>query len=400
MSDNFNVNLGEAPVAAEAINAMPQQIAQNAANTQLQEQAVQQAVEHTKQAKLNTQQEQTETDTGGFLSEKGQVQKAQAISEMHDMMEAAKDDPALIEKAVSDAEATWPDVVNAADIKSFVYALRAGKDPAPLSVAGTAFQADGTQKNVEGKSFPKGAWIQEKADSDGNDVFVASNEPPGYVKGPAKGGSQDDKIWSNKIVPALDSQRASSRSALGVGSRALALAGRGMALLAQPTVTEQQMNEVTRELDSIVRGAAGTDSGSEQLAYNTIQSRTAKMLQYLTGAPENAVPQALKAFLADSFQRIIANSKDIVQNEFNFYKAAYPEIIEAHQNEFEAMEKMAMAPSTENIGAYAQNAPAIEPTSTIGKIGSKIGKMASDAFGGGAPAAPTTGGSNDPLGIR
>jgi hypothetical protein len=405
MADNFNLNPLAAPEEAQANMNLGPSITNNAMAAQSQAQAIAQAQEHYKQSQLQTQQLQSETDTQAYLSAKGLMPKSQALGELSILLDKQETDPAQKASIMSEAEQSFPAELDGAGIWRFWSSLREPKAPAAISEAGQPFAADGTQKDVTGKVFPKGTMIQEKADSEGNQVFVQSAEPASVQAAGMKGaGGANDKVWQNKIVPALDSQRASSRSALGVGSRALALSGRGIALLQQPTVTEQQMQEVTRELDSIVRGAAGTDTGGQQLAYNTIQSATEKMLQYVTGAPENAVPTAIKSFLMDSFQRIIANSKDIVLAEFNFYKAAYPDVIAEHQAAFDQMEQSALNPPTENISKYAQNAPAIEPTTVLGKVGSAIGKGISGIMGGNtpstppaAPAVPPSGGTKRPL---
>lgn len=397
MADNFNISLpGAAQGAADVMDLGPG-VAAAASKTMQDQQAVEQAVERTKQSQMQTQLE----EAGGLAAEKGLVPKAQAISSLRIALKnnGAGDDE--INQAIDDAQQTWPDPVSSAVVDRLVWTLR------PKTVSrigeGNPFPAVGNEQDANGNPIPKGTMIQEVLDNEGNTTYIHSAVPSGVqsaeVRADATGNSNDNKIWSGKIVPALDINRASSRSANGIAARAIVLGTRGLALLSQPTLTYQNMQEVTRELDSIVRGGVATNAGASELIYNTLKGDMQQAVQYLSGEPTDSLSPGLKQQLQSSFDRIIANSRDLVESEFKFYEAAYPQVMQNHQNEVLNMKNAVLHPSMTNMQQFIQGEQPARTPGFLGSVGHHIGGLIDAIMGGNkipnSPNLPTTGPSGD-----
>jgi hypothetical protein len=353
-----------------------------------------------KQAQLKTQQAQAETLSGQYGNS---MTKQQALAELQ-AAGVPSDQLSSIQSLPDDARI--PTATVDQFVRQFGKQFREPQAKTPregqpfIATAADAKDEDKTDENgsplVAGQSYQPVATF----DADGNVVSTTYIRSGGEALAAAQGKSaaglnkQQETTWSQKIVPALDVNNRSSRNAIGVAALTLQRAERGEALLKSPTVTYQQLMEVSQDMSTILRGGVATDSSSAGVAYETLQSDIGATLQKLTGKPTDTLPPALKDTLTDSFDRMVAVSKDLIQSEFDFYRSAYPDIIAAHQNAFDAMQNSALNPTHTAMDQYLAQSrtgqPAVTPTGFLGNLYDTVTAPFRATGTQAAPPAPTT----------
>jgi hypothetical protein len=404
MADNYNISLPGAAQGAADVMQLGPSIQQNAARTLEQQQLLAQAQERTKQAQMQTSLEAA----GGLEAEKGLVPKQQAVAQVRLALEQRGDmTPDEIEKQVSEFEQASPDIMNAWDLQRYFSVLKEGKQA--NEAFGTAFSGKllpATAKDVSGEPINPNAYYTQGTDGS----YRLSGEQASEVNATAKSGATDDKTWA-KIVTALDVNKASSRSAIGIAARAITLGTRGLALLQQPKMTAQNRQEISRELDSIIRGGVATNAGAAELDYRTLSGAGQEVVQYLTGISTDTLSPDLKQQLTNSFDRVLASSRDLIASEFNYWRSAYPQVTQAHEQELTHMENAATHPPTSEISTMMGNEPTGGPQGLLQHVGEFVSKLGHFVTGPtGAPVsqnlpaagtlAPAQPAQNDPLGIR
>lgn len=400
MSDNFNIDTTQAQsyVAGGLDPSNPEltigdTVAQNAQQQAEHAQLVQQAVERTKQAKLSTKQK-TQADAEGVNPElENYMSKAEALQYIAHEWKVDESDPEI--QKLAD---TLPEQVE----RHMIQTLIRKKDRFPSRPVGQPFQAK------EGQSYPTdqsgtgaaqlqpGQWYQPMVDDGGAVSYIPSGQSGAALRAGSHGDDQTSKEWV-KIADEMDPTKASSRNALGINYQSYVAAMRGENLLNQPIITYQNLGEVTRDLTRILQQGVPTDSGTEGMMYHSLVGDIMKKIQYIGGNPKDAVPQGLKDYLKDSFERLKAISKDVIELKIQAKEAAFPDVIQANQNKWDNLTHVLRNPPITNMEARQPG--------TIGNEGGPAAQLWHRITGGGqsadaapAPAAPAAD-SNDPLGI-
>lgn len=355
MSENFNIDTTQAQsYAAGGLNPSdPSQtfgdmIAANQMKQQEQAQLVKQAVERTKQSQLSTKQK-TAADAAGVNPDLADyMPKAEALQYiMHEWKVDETD--AEIQKLA----ASLPEQVE----RHMIQTLIRKKDRFPGRPVGQPFEA--TQGNkypttVDGQGQAElhtGQWYQAMADDNGAVSYIPSGETGASIRAGTKGNDQLSKEWF-KIAQDMDPTKASSRNALGVNYQSFVAAMRGENLLKQPIITYQNLGEVTRDLTRILQQGVPTDAGSEGMMYHSLVGDIMKKVQYVGGKPQDAVPQGLKDYLNDSFERLKAISKDVIELKIQAVEAAFPDVIGSHQNQWDNLTHVLRNPPMTNTNAH------------------------------------------------
>lgn len=251
-------------------------VSQNAARTQDMQQQVQQAVEHTKQAQMQTGlQEQ-----GGLAAEKGLVPKAQVISEINAILATRDDlDDDAKQQIVQDATDTMPNIMNGYDVARFTSALRESKQPTGHWVMGTAYQATGTEPDANGKPFAKGTWIQSSADENGNQINVPSGEP----KSATAGGQMSDKELQ-EFGKEIDGMLKTRFGATGMLATTIFRTDRALNTLhASSELTKQDLNNISTDIAAIYQGGVPGQAQIVENAYDTSLTNLMDTLRHYTG---------------------------------------------------------------------------------------------------------------------
>lgn len=79
----------------------------------------------------------------------------------------------------------------------------------------------------------------------------------------------------------------------------------GKNILAKPTLTNQEFNDLQIELGNAISGARGLALGKlERTEYHTMQQKLADLKQQITGEPQDAVPEGIRKQFQDLFNHV------------------------------------------------------------------------------------------------
>lgn len=394
MADNFNINTTQ-DQANEAAGVLPggqnfgTAIAANNLQTANMQELVKQAQERTKQAQIGTAESQKIFDTQAYLSEKGLMPKAQALAELKLVLSRQGADDDEITKDMAIAQDQFPEELDGQAIWRFYSALKEPKAPAAISAGGSAFQATGKEKDVNGDPFTEGTWIQEKADSEGNQVFVHSSEPAAEVKADTKGGAGSEKEWQ-KLGTAIDSMLKTRFGATGMLATTIFRADRAINTLARgpESLTSQDLSNVSTDIAAIYQGGVPSIVQTAENSYgtslttllNTIRKYTGAIFHFGSSQLEDSVTK-LRQVLTDMRNSAVVQLKSAIESE----APAYKELINSDPQRWQEL----VHAKIDFLTSGTMN--------KTGDIQSPTGAPAVAAPGA-APIAPQ--GQNDPLGIR
>ncbi len=362
-------------------STMGELMAKNSTNQAYQEQLVQQAIEKTKQARIGTQVEQAEFDAQTYLSRQGLMPKAQALAQLHIVLmkqDVADDKVAKIMEA---AQNELPAVMDGRSLYQWWTALEEKFESKPTAPH-MATQQDVDNGQIDSNNnpvvkdqsylvYPSGKWVPSgksaaelallaKQQADAAKVHTAA-----AAKTPTVGpGSRLDQTQWYALVKEMDPTGASYRNALGQAYSGIVAAVRGEFLLSQEKVTHQNMQEVTRDLTRIIQQGVPTDAGSEGMTYHTLMGDIQKKLQYLTGEAKNAIPDNLKLYLKDSFERLHAIAMDTIESKIQQKEAGLPDLIASHRDSWDNLTFRLRHPPQTHKQEYADQVDAAKSTST------------------------------------
>lgn len=147
----------------------------------------------------------------------------------------------------------------------------------------------------------------------------------------------DQRQWSafvNKNTPTL----ASSRSTLGMAANGNLRADRALVSIQNnPTMTYQDLGNVVGDLAGIYQGGAPTDMAMKHQQYESIQSQIANLKQYITGKPQNAVPQQVKQKLVDVINNLKTINNDAINRHFEVQEKAQKRLISKFPDEWQSL---------------------------------------------------------------
>lgn len=355
MDFNINTTQAQANQAGDLDdngNFLGDSLGMNALKQAEQSQLVAQATEKTKMAKLGSKQK-TEADDAGINPEtKDYMSKEEALTYIMHEWKVDETDPE-VQKLV----ASLPEMVE----RHMIQTLIRKRDRFAGKPVGTPFQAKA------GNAYPAmsdgtgavklnpGQWYEAFVSDDGNVSYIPSGESAAHINHDGRDDKSMRKEWV-KLAYDMDPTGASSRKALGINYSSYVAALRGQNLLSQPVVTIQNLGEVTRDLTRILQQGVPTDAGSEGMMYHSLVGDIMKKIQYFGGKPQDALPDGMKAYLADSFERLKAVSADVIELKIHAMEAAFPDVISAHQNEWDNLVATLRKPPTPNMDSYQPHA--------------------------------------------
>src|SRR6185312_4943693 len=288
MSDNFNINTTQAQ-SLEAGGLDPNSPGQtlwdsmnkNQLAQQEQAQLVQQAIEKSKQAGIQTQEDQSNLDTGAYQAGKGLVPKAQAITTLKAGLDNSSIDDDQKASVLQDAEDTWPEVVSADEVHRMITALHEGR--VTKLGEGLPFPATGKEVDGDGNPYPKGTMIQDIVDNDGNHTFVESNTPPAVIKaenGKNKATTDDLRAFGKEISGLMKTRFGST----GMLATTVFRADRAInTLTSQQTLTKQDLDNVSTDIAAIYQGGVPGQSQVIENGYGTSLTNLMDTLRHYTG---------------------------------------------------------------------------------------------------------------------
>ncbi len=196
--------------------------------------------------------------------------------------------------------------------------------------------------NEEGlaqKSVPKGTIFKEP---------VAAN---------LNVGLKEDQFYQrewDKLLKESDPLNASSRTPLGLASRATFQANRAIKTLSNPVVTNQEAGNAMADIAAIYQNGSPTQFGMSHQEYTTLYGKAQGLLQAISGKPQDALPDAIKTRLLGVLgdmkdtnsallrQRLdmTEHSKKAVISRFPDEWKEYRQILEGDQDKYNGMGSM------------------------------------------------------------
>lgn len=187
------------------------------------------------------------------------------------------------------------------------------------------------------KTYPGVQGMSIAYDGSGNpyvkreDSYKPKLEPLKKTGGGGVGG--EDKEWG-KLVDTVNPQKASSRSTLGIASQGNLKADRAIVTLNKPTVTKAELGNVMADVASIYQGGAPTDTGMSHQDWSTAFGKVMGNLQFLTGNPQDAVPEPIKQRILTDLNDLKAINQRSISNNLNYYEKARSGLVGRHKAEW------------------------------------------------------------------
>lgn len=217
--------------------------------------------------------------------------------------------------------------------------LKNAENQLPLNPTTQAKEVSETNKNNAISSM----YTDNKNSGAGPPILDAQGNPIGNFGGGLKRDllqaqvtNAQMKPW-DKIATESDPGKASSRSTLGMASNANLRVDRAKVTLNNPLVTNQDAQNVFADIAGVYAGGSPTDIGMEHGSYDSIQQKLAGLQQNITGNPTGVLTPEAKQHISGVLDDLKNTNNQMIGNHFDYYEKAYPQIISAHQNEWNGM---------------------------------------------------------------
>jgi hypothetical protein len=146
----------------------------------------------------------------------------------------------------------------------------------------------------------------------------------------------NQKEW-DKIVKETDPLNTSSRTVVGQAAQANAKADRAIVTLQQPIVTNQEAGTLLGDIASIYQGGAPTQFGMSEQQYKTLYGNLQSARQFITGQPQDVMPQAIKTRVAGLLEKLKNVNNGVISNHLDYLETAKAKIIKAFPDEWKNM---------------------------------------------------------------
>ncbi len=143
----------------------------------------------------------------------------------------------------------------------------------------------------------------------------------------ASSGKGEEKQWQMFAKDANPAQ-ASSRTLIGTAASVNTRADRALTSLSSKTMTNEQAAGVAADIAGILKGATPDEQAMKEQGYGTLYSKAMAMKQYLTGKPQDAVPDAIKAKLRETIMELKGVDNEIIKNHHDSLKVKYQPLLQ------------------------------------------------------------------------
>lgn len=146
----------------------------------------------------------------------------------------------------------------------------------------------------------------------------------------------DQKEW-DKIVKETNPLTASSRSTLGMASKANFQADRALVTLSKPVVTNQEAGNVMADIAAIYQTGSPTQYGMSHQEYSTLYGKIQGALQTVTGKPQDALPNAIKSRLIGVLHDMKGTNSLVLKQQLDFTERSKKKIIDKFPDEWKGI---------------------------------------------------------------
>ena len=159
------------------------------------------------------------------------------------------------------------------------------------------------------------AEIRATAAKDAHNVALSEKDSQFY-----------QREW-DKIVKDTDITLASNRTPIGLVGKSTYNISRAMATLSKPTVTNVEAGNVMADVAAIYQGGSPTEFGMNEQKYNTMYGKIKGVLQTITGKPQDAMPDAIKARLLEVLNDMKTTNSALIKQHLNYVEKSKAKII-------------------------------------------------------------------------
>jgi len=128
-------------------------------------------------------------------------------------------------------------------------------------------------------------------------------------------GGKEDQFYQrewDKLLKETDPLNASSRTPLGMASRATFNANRALKTLLNPVVTNQEAGNVMADVAGIYQNGSPTQFGMSHQAYDSLYGKIQGVKQLITGKPTDALPKDIKDRLVNVLSDMKATNQALL----------------------------------------------------------------------------------------
>lgn len=163
-------------------------------------------------------------------------------------------------------------------------------------------------------------------------------EPPNRLDIGTKEDQFYQKEW-DKIVKDTNPLTASSRSTLGMASKANFQADRALTTLSKPVVTNQEAGNAMADIAAIYQTGSPTQFGMSHQEYATLYGKVQGALQTLTGKPQDALPSAIKQRLVGVLNDMKGTNNSVLKQQLDLTEKSKARIIKRFPDEWSDIRK-------------------------------------------------------------
>lgn len=190
------------------------------------------------------------------------------------------------------------------------------------------------------KRFSTGLDFQKTAAEINKENAAATKDLTEARGGGARGlalSEKEDQFYQkewDKIEKESNPLTTTGRSGLGMAAKADYNANRALVTLSKPVVTNQEAANVMADIAQIYQGGSPTEYGMSHQGYNTLYQKLTGSLQYLTGNPQDSLPDPIKQRLMGVLKEMKSTNKAVIKQQLDHLERAQPRVIGRFKNEW------------------------------------------------------------------
>ena len=179
-------------------------------------------------------------------------------------------------------------------------------------------------------------------------------------------GTKEDQFYQkewDKIVKETNPLTASSRSTLGMASKANFQADRAITTLSHPIVTNQEGGNVMADIAAIYQTGSPTEFGMSHQQYTTLYGKIQGAIQAVSGKPQDAMPTAIKQRLLGVLKDMKGTNSQVLKQQLDFTEKAKAKVIKRFPDEWKDIRDTLESKKPDNMPGQTSpgSAPALSP---------------------------------------
>lgn len=160
-------------------------------------------------------------------------------------------------------------------------------------------------------------------------------------------GLRDNQFWQKQWVDTgkdMDISKASSRTPLGVAATNNVKSQRALKLLnSDKTFTPQDLNLVTTDVSSIMKGGSPDEQLLRQQQYGTYYGNGIQLLQQITANPRNLNVPGIRQHLKDVIEGVIGVDNGVINDHINSIESTRADVISRRPKDWENLKNKVLA---------------------------------------------------------